>query len=366
MDLCIPLPLPNEELEDIIDKAKDWALMHGVEINTIASGFGWLGPAATNLHKFILQELGVPEKIKNLPDNNALQGICTGMIEAWKIYNDQKAVILFVIEDVTYNICDQRFHEFEIRRLNPDIKVIRRNLTQLAAGAKLGQNKELLMDGYTIAVVYYRSGYEPGQYYSKNEWDARLLIERSLAIKCPSIQYHLAGAKKVQQALAKPEAVTRFLRDEKTIERVKEIFTGLYSLNFDEHGDAAVEMGIANPKKFVLKPQREGGCNNIYGMNVRSFLESTKNKQERVAWILMDRIDPPLQINYQIRPGSDTDTELKELVSELGIFGVIIGDEKTVLINRQVGHMLRTKIATADEGGVASGLGACDSPYLID
>lgn len=28
--------------------------------------------------------------------------------------------------------------------------------------------------------------------------------------------------------------------------------------------------------------------------------------------------------------------------------------------------MLRTKLSTADEGGVAAGLGALDSPYLID
>ena len=29
------------------------------------------------------------------------------------------------------------------------------------------------------------------------EWDARLMMERSLALKSPSIHYHLAGTKKV-------------------------------------------------------------------------------------------------------------------------------------------------------------------------
>lgn len=38
----------------------------------------------------------------------------------------------------------------------------------------------------------------------------------------------------------------------------------------------------------------------------------------------------------------------------------------TVIANRQVGHMLRTKLSSADEGGVAAGSGALDSPYLID
>ena len=44
--------------------------------------------------------------------------------------------------------------------------------------------------------MYFRAGYEPGQYHSELEWDARLMIERSKAIKCPSIHYHLAGTKK--------------------------------------------------------------------------------------------------------------------------------------------------------------------------
>ncbi|KAF8392492.1 hypothetical protein HHK36_022834 [Tetracentron sinense] len=36
------------------------------------------------------------------------------------------------------------------------------------------------------------------------EWRARLLMEQSSPIKCPSISYHLAGTKKIQQELAKP------------------------------------------------------------------------------------------------------------------------------------------------------------------
>lgn len=52
-------------------------------------------------------------------------------------------------------------------------------------------------DGKEVAVVYYRSGYSPDQYHTNKEWETRLMLERSKAIKCPSIQYHLAGTKKV-------------------------------------------------------------------------------------------------------------------------------------------------------------------------
>ena len=34
--------------------------------------------------------------------------------------------------------------------------------------------------------------------------------------------------------------------------------------------------------------------------------------------------------------------------------------------NNYVGHMLRTKLSHVNEGGVAAGLGALDSVYLID
>ena len=53
-------------------------------------------------------------------------------------------------------------------------------------------------DDSIISVVYFRSGYEPEAYPTEKEWEMRLMLERSLAIKCPSIHYHLAGAKKVQ------------------------------------------------------------------------------------------------------------------------------------------------------------------------
>lgn len=45
--------------------------------------------------------------------------------------------------------------------------------------------------------MYFRAGYSPDHYHGEAEWSARLMIERSKAIKCPNIQYHLAGTKKV-------------------------------------------------------------------------------------------------------------------------------------------------------------------------
>lgn len=41
------------------------------------------------------------------------------------------------------------------------------------------------------------------------EWSARLKIERSYAIKCPTIAYQLIGLKKIQQVLAEPKVLER-------------------------------------------------------------------------------------------------------------------------------------------------------------
>lgn len=75
----------------------------------------------------------------------------------------------------------------------------------------------------------------------------------------------------------------------------------------------------------MLKPQREGGGNNIYGKDVRDAMLKMKDSRERTAWILMERINPPVISGYVLRPDGNEVPELTDLVSELGIFGVVIG-----------------------------------------
>ena len=113
-----------------------------------------------------------------------------------------------------------------------------------------------------------------------------------------------------------------------------------------------------------MKPQREGGGNNVYGDDIKPFLENIRDSDERNAYILMDRIHPPVTKNYMVRPGADPMSV--EVISELGIFGYVIGDNDKIITNKQVGHMLRTKLSYVNEGGVAAGLGALDSVYLVD
>lgn len=48
-------------------------------------------------------------------------------------------------------------------------------------------------------MVYFRAGYTPVDYPTEREWEARLMVEQSAAVKCPTLGYQLAGTKKVCQ-----------------------------------------------------------------------------------------------------------------------------------------------------------------------
>ena len=58
-------------------------------------------------------------------------------------------------------------------------------------------------------MVYFRAGYTPRDYPGAAEWTARLDIERSRAIKSPSIADHLSGSKKIQQVLGQADVLKR-------------------------------------------------------------------------------------------------------------------------------------------------------------
>jgi glutathione synthase len=62
-----------------------------------------------------------------------------------------------------------------------------------------------------VGFVYYRSGYQVEQYESESDWEARIILENSQAIKCPSIDYHLTTFKKFQQAFCKQEVLKDIL-----------------------------------------------------------------------------------------------------------------------------------------------------------
>jgi len=58
----------------------------------------------------------------------------------------------------------------------------------------------------------------------------RLAIEKSRAIKCPSVGHQLVGTKKMQEVLARPGQVERFVGKD-IAEKIRTTFAGLYTLD---------------------------------------------------------------------------------------------------------------------------------------
>jgi glutathione synthase len=170
-----------------------------------------------------------------------------------------------------------------------------------------------------VAVTYFRAGYSPDDHPTEKEWAARLLIERSFSIKCPNIAYQLVGAKKVQQVLAIPGRIEKYL-DESVAHELRESFAGLYPLDHTEIGQQAYQMALANPGKYVMKPQREGGGNNLYGNDIIAELKRLEGKRLD-AYILMDLIRSPPLKNVMVREGLLIQGDV---ISELGIYGAYL------------------------------------------
>lgn len=152
-----------------------------------------------------------------------------------------------------------------------------------------------------ISVVYYRAGYTPDDYPEASLYAVRSRLEGSTAIKCPTYALQLAGSKKVQQVLARPGVLEYFLPTSSSatevspaakvagarvftqaeVDEVRESFMGLWPLGDggaeSEEGERLVRES-GGGEGYVLKPQREGGGNNVYNKDIGPFLASLEER----------------------------------------------------------------------------------------
>ncbi|KAI8052071.1 glutathione synthase, partial [Syncephalis plumigaleata] len=343
-----------------------------VEINTIAASFAALAVKTNQMHQFVMErgldaefnatKLGTSLK-HHLPENQAYEGLAKGLALAHQLIDIPNSYVLMVTQPGERNRFDQRYIEYALWDSHK-VPMIRRTLDDLSTRAILNpETKALSIDGMEISVIYFRSAYGPDDYTTESAWSTRLMLEQSRAVKCPTVAYQLAGAKKVQQVLAMPNMLERFFPDdEEACRRMRASFAGMYPLDDTQEGENTLKMALANPDDFVLKPQREGGGNNIYGQDIPPLLRSLSAK-ERSAYILMDLIRPPHLQNWLVRDG---EASKANVVSELGIYGVWLKHHHHLVFNEPVGHLLRTKSVDTQEGGVATGYAVIDSPLLVE
>ncbi|KAJ1276592.1 hypothetical protein BS78_05G226300 [Paspalum vaginatum] len=356
------------------------------ELNTISSSFPGLGSLVSELHRTLLNRYGKVLGLdsKRIPQNWAATQFAEALGKAWAEYNNDSAVVLMVVQPEERNMYDQYWLVNHLKEeplmglvticfsfisgnnsiwfaITYGVTTIRKTLAQVEAEGQVLTDGTLVIDGRTVAVVYFRAGYAPTDYPSEAEWRARLLMEQSSAVKCPSISYHLVGTKKIQQELAKPNVVERFIDNKEDIAKLRKSFAGLWSLDNEE----IVKSAIEKPDLFVLKPQREGGGNNIYGHDLRETLIKLQKEQGEslAAYILMQRIFPKASLTPLVR-GGECFEDLT--ISELGIYGAYLRNKEKVILNNQSGYLMRTKVSSSNEGGVAAGFAVLDSVILTD
>lgn len=117
--------------------------MKQVEINTISVGFAVISTKMTELHKKILKWSKNEQLLSKLPENNPLDSVSSAFIEAWKLYNKPKAVVLWIVLENEKNIADQRHLEYAIIDKEPQVEIIRCSFADLHENGYLTNLKEL-------------------------------------------------------------------------------------------------------------------------------------------------------------------------------------------------------------------------------
>lgn len=371
-----------------IDKADaNKAMVKQVEFNTIASSFGGLSSQVSALHRHLLSIDAYPESTSSLIDQDSLpisqstDSLATGMAKAHKAYGPSTTslptCVVFLVQDPERNVFDQRHVEYSLNEKH-NVRTFRLPFDRVLQDTKVDSQRKLIYSPpqnpkkqYEVSVVYFRAGYAPSEYTEQTHWDGRLQIERSAAIKCPTVLTQLAGTKKVQQVLATPHSphLARFLPDERQASEVLNTFAPIYPLDKSEAGLEARKLAAdpASAVRYVLKPQREGGGNNVYRKAIPDFLKSLP-ESHWPAYILMEMIEPPEQSNSIFRNGG---LHAGGVICELGIYGACLWNTRSdgkrdVLENFEAGYLLRTKGDQSEEGGVAAGFGSVDSLCLVD
>ena len=146
-------------------------------------------------------------------------------------------------------------------------------------------------------------------------------------------------------------------------ERMHQTFMGQWDIS-DKESECAVHDALQNPEMYVLKPNRGGGGNNHFGQELITKVKEVYGTPEAQNYILLEMIRSPPQENYLVRPGRDTEAVMT--VSEIGVFGAILGKGEKIFHNAAARDVLiRCKASDILEGGFASGNSCISSSCVV-
>lgn len=326
-----------------------------VELNTISASFPFLAGRMYEIHQLLLRE--DPAALLRLVRNHPLPGMAAGIVEAFGEYDVPEASLLMIVQPNEGNRFDQRGLEEHLLQQH-GIPTLRRSLEQVAEEGRL-QEGHLMLGNAVAAVTYFRAAYTPDDFPSEASRKGRELIEASSTIQCPSLAMQLAGMKKIQQVLTDPDLLSTLIPGQAS--EIQSCFAQLHALDalvpWEGETIQARDLALRTPERFVLKPQREGGGNNFFAdALVRKLRELPRH--EEASYILMERLRPHEHTSTLI---VERQAETLNCVSEIGIYGSCLAEQGRTLFSQHAGHLVRTKAATTDEGGVAAGYACLNS-----
>lgn len=361
-----PFELGLHRTDYLIERSKsDEQIPLMVEINTIASSMGGHAVGVGKMHRAI----GTCP-INAFTDNNVIQSLACGIADGVRNYAkyyskslSDLCVITLREEGGSVNFSDQRRVEMAVQEeLLFQVQIYRNtlgdfcNITPKKDGSIHYKEKE-------IAVFYLRTGYDPACYKTEASWDARLQIENSRAIKTPSITYHLLTNKVFQAKFTDANVLRKFLSKEETISLSSTFCEMVETTRWD---DPRILAARNNSADYCLKILREGGADgNLFRDEIIPVLDEMETDFElRTKYVLMKLIKPEVVMNTIVRAGNSF---IGETISEFGVFGIYLHDtvNDQMVINSNDGHLVRTKPASSDKGGVAVGAAAISSIALI-
>lgn len=99
-----------------------------------------------------------------------------------------------------------------------------------------------------------------------------------------------------------------------------------------------------------IKNQDEGGGHCVFGDDISKKLMLLE-PQEYDAWALMQRLYPHEREVPTIAVRDNQQTEVSDLVSEIGLFTAFYDGEPVTEIEGYAGYLIRSKPASENEGG---------------
>ena len=338
-------------------------------LQTMAVSFAAFGPLLTDMHRHVLSRFSLcVMQPGSIPVNACLDNVVDIFARALAAYcslcglaGQSGAVSLLMVENAAEDpsALESRIIEHLLWDKHR-IAVLRKTFAQVHQESDLRPDRSLHVDDREIGLVFYRTGSRLSDYTSASDWSARLLLERSRAINCPSVGDQLSGHRHIQHVLIQPgvlESRVGARLDAAAVGQLKGVFSSFHSLA--KGGcDVALKLLGEAPDEYLLQTSLNFGGSLLNS----DFADSlhTLPEDQRAYYVLVERARPPMCRNYSVQGGHVT---LGNVVSELGVFGAVLADGDRPLDSRVLGHVLRTKM-TDEDGGMSAGLAVLDSPFL--